>query len=163
MNIIELLLTELKTESATTRKMLQRVPDGKFDYKPHEKSMSMGRLATHLAEVPGWIPMVLNTEELNFEEEKYEPRVIPTNAELVAFFEEELQKGEEALSKATEADLQKTWTMRSGDQIWSTSSKYEVIRMVFGQIIHHRAQLGYDLRLLDVPIPGSYGPSADEN
>ncbi|SHM81391.1 Uncharacterized damage-inducible protein DinB (forms a four-helix bundle) [Chitinophaga jiangningensis] len=163
MNIIELLLQELRSESATTRKMLERVPDGKFDWQPHEKSMTVGRLATHLAEVSGWIPMVLNTEEINFSEKDFKPRVIPTNAELLTFFEEELQKGEEALSKATEADLQKTWTMRDGDQIWSTSSKYEVMRMILGQMIHHRAQLGYDLRLLEVPIPGSYGPSADEH
>ncbi|WP_291914804.1 DinB family protein [Chitinophaga sp. CB10] len=163
MNIIELLLQELKNESSTTRKMLQRVPDGKFDWKPHEKSMTMGRLATHLAEVSGWIPMVLDTDEINFSENDFKPKVVGSNAELLEFFEEELQKGEAALSKATEADLQRNWTMRSGDEISSSSSKYEVMRMIFGQMIHHRAQLGYDLRLLDVPIPGSYGPSADEH
>ena len=162
MNIIQLLLQELEKEAVTTRKMLERVPSDKFDWKPHEKSMTLKRLATHIAELPGWISMALTTDELDFANNPYQPVEINNTKELLDYFERSLAEGKKSLMSATENDLLPNWTLRNGDQVYSVSTKYEVIRMSFGQVIHHRAQLGVYLRLLNIPIPGSYGPSADE-
>ena len=162
MSIIPLLLKELEQEAITTRKMLQIVPNDKYDWKPHPKSMSVKQLATHIAELPGWLLMTLTTSELDFEANPYQPEDISNTTQLLEFFEKTLADGKAHLEKATEAQLEDMWTLRSGQHIHSVSTKYEVIRMTFAQIIHHRAQLGVFLRLLNVPIPGSYGPSADD-
>lgn len=157
------LLKEMENEARTTRKMLQQVPDGKYDWKPHEKSMSIRQLATHVAEIPGWIPMILNTEGIDFASMEYKPAAIDNQAELIAHFEKSLAEGQAALTTATDDKLtHETWTMRSGDTIHSADSKLENVRHCYCQIVHHRAQLGVYLRLLNIPIPGSYGPSADE-
>ena len=162
LSIIPLLLKEMDQEAATTRKMLQRVPADKWDWKPHEKSMVLRNLTVHIAELPSWVAMTLNTSELNFEGMDYTPTPVSSTEELLAIFEKSFTEGKAALEKATEADLLPNWTLRTGDKIHSVSTKYEVIRMSFCQIVHHRAQLGVYLRLLNIPIPGSYGPSADE-
>lgn len=162
MSIIEMLLKELDQESVTTRKMLERVPLEKGDWQPHEKSMTLQRLAVHVAELPGWVDMALNTDGLDFQHNPFNPPPITNTKELLAFYDGELAKGRAALEKATEDQLTPIWTLRSGDQIFSQQPKIDVIRMSYSQTIHHRAQLGVFLRLLNVPIPGSYGPSADE-
>lgn len=160
--MIKMLLKELEQEAQTTKKMLERVPNDKYDWQPHPKSMSIRRLATHIAELPTWISMTLTTDELDFAKNPYQPENINHTGELLAYFEKCLADGKAHLVKATEEQLLQDWTLRNGDQIYSTSTKGEVIRMTYCQIVHHRAQLGVYLRLLDVPIPGSYGPSADE-
>ena len=162
MNLIPIFLKEMEQEAQTTRKMLQRVPTDKFQWRPHLKSMTMQQLATHIAELPTWVTMVLNTSELDFAKNEYKPAVINNTEELLEYFEKNLKEGKESLEKATEEALLPDWTLRNGDQIYSVDKKYEVIRMAYCQIVHHRAQLGVFLRLLDIPIPGSYGPSADE-
>ncbi|WP_142601266.1 DinB family protein [Solitalea koreensis] len=162
MSMIQMLLKELEQEAQTTRKMLSRVPNDKYDWKPHEKSMTIKQLATHIAELPGWITMTLTTDELDFAATPYTPENITNTTQLVDYFEKCLADGKTHLSKATDDQLQPNWTLRNGEQILSVSTKGEVIRMVFSQIVHHRAQLGVYLRLLNIPIPGSYGPSADE-
>ena len=162
MNLIPIFLKEMEREAQTTRKMLQRVPTDKFQWQPHPKSMTMQRLATHIAELPTWVTMGLNTSELDFAKNEYKPTVVNNTEELLAYFEKCFKEGKESLEKATEDDLLPDWTLRNGDQIYSTEKKHEVIRMAYCQIVHHRAQLGVFLRLLDIPIPGSYGPSADE-
>jgi len=162
LSIIPLLLKEMDQEAATTRKMLQRVPADKWGWKPHEKSMALRNLTVHIAELPSWVSMTLNTSELNFEGMDYTPTPVSSTEELLDIFEKSFTEGKAALEKATEADLLPNWTLRTGDKIHSVSTKYEVIRMSFCQIVHHRAQLGVYLRLLNIPIPGSYGPSADE-
>lgn len=162
MTFTESFLHELETESNTTRKMLQRVPADKYDWKPHEKSMTIRQLATHVAEIPGWINMVLNTTELDFEKTGYNPVPIHNNTELLAYFEKSLAEGKEGLQKANDKQMEDNWTMRSGSNIYFSSSKRDMIRTCFCQVVHHRAQLGVYLRLLNIPIPGSYGPSADE-
>lgn len=162
MELITLLQKELEQEAVTTRKMLSRVPVDKFDWQPHPKSMSLKRLASHVAELPGWVEMVIDTDELDFENNPYKPYDVTTAEDLLAYFEESLKKGREALARADVKNFTKKWVLRSGDQIYSTDTKYEVIRMSYSQIIHHRAQLGVYLRLLNIPIPGSYGPSADD-
>lgn len=163
LSIIPLLLKEMEQEAQTTRKMLERVPADKFDWKPHEKSMSLKQLTTHIAELPSWAAMALNTSELDFAVMDYKPTPINSVEELLALHAKSYAEGKEALDKAKEDDLLPNWTMRNGEQIYSVTSKYEVIRMSFAQTTHHRAQLGVYLRLLNIPIPGSYGPSADEN
>ncbi len=153
---------QLKEEAATTRKMLKIVPDDKYDWKPHPKSMSVQRLATHIAELPGWIPMGIKTDVLDFAVADYKPTPIKNNSELLAVFEENQKMALEALSKTTDEFLQNPWTMRNGDQVFLTITKEDVIRLSISQTIHHRAQLGVFMRMLNIPIPGSYGPSADE-
>jgi len=162
MQMIQLFLKELEQEAQTTRKMLSRVPSDKYDWKPHEKSMTVRQLATHLAELPSWITMTLATSELDFATSPYQQVTVTGTASLLDYFEKSLADGRTHLSAAADADLLPNWTLRNGQQIYSVSTKAEVIRMTFSQIIHHRAQLGVYLRLLNVPIPGSYGPSADE-
>lgn len=162
MTFLEFFLQQLEEEAVTTSKMLSRVPNDKFGWKPHEKSMELKRLAIHVAELPTWVPMTLDTDELDFAKSEYKQEPIQNTEELVDYFEKCLVKGREALKNGREADLEKPWTLRNGEQIYSTSPKRDVIRMAMSQIIHHRAQLGVYLRLLNVPIPGSYGPSADD-
>jgi uncharacterized damage-inducible protein DinB len=162
MELIKLLQKELEQEAVTTRKMLSLVPADKFDWQPHPKSMILKRLASHIAELPGWIEMAISTDGLDFDNNPYEAKDVKSNEELLAFFEECLKKGREALANADVNTFSKEWVLRSGDQIYSKETKYEVIRMAFSQIIHHRAQLGVNLRLLNIPLPGSYGPSADD-
>ena len=162
MSLIQMLVKEMEQEATTTRKMLERIPDDKYDWKPHEKSMTIQALSTHIAELPTWITMVLHTDELDFATAPYEPSTINNTTDLLDFFERSLADGKASLSQATEDHLEPTWTLRSGDQILSQSTKGEMIRITFSQVVHHRAQLGVYLRLLNIPIPGSYGPSADE-
>lgn len=162
MEIIPLLLKEMEQEAQTTRKMLKLVPGDKFDYKPHEKSMTMKQLTVHIAELPSWVAMGLNTSELDFAASPYEPAPVNNSNELLALFEKSYGEGKSALSAAKEEDLLPNWTMRMGEKVLNVLTKYEVIRHAFSQITHHRAQLGVYLRLLNIPIPGSYGPSADD-
>ncbi|SHF92045.1 Uncharacterized damage-inducible protein DinB (forms a four-helix bundle) [Fodinibius roseus] len=162
MELIPLFSNELKQEAETTRKFLTLVPDDKFDWKPHEKSMSLKELTVHIAEIPGWIESALSKDVLDFAEEGYEPTPVESTQELLNLHEASVQKGKTALNKAGEDDLLPDWTMRNGDQVLMVMPKHEVVRHSLSQVIHHRAQLGVYLRLLDIPIPGSYGPSADE-
>ncbi len=163
MKTIPMLLKEMEQEAETTRKMLARVPNDKFDWQPHPKSMTIRRLATHVAEIPGWVAMALTTNELDFANNTFQKPLLNNTAEVLESFEQSLAQGEAELAKTNEEELLKNWTLRTGDQIHSVRPKVEVIRMAFSQTVHHRAQLGVFLRLLEVPIPGSYGPSADEN
>ena len=160
--MIKMLLTEMDREAQTTRKMLACIPNDKYDWKPHEKSMTIRRLATHIADLPSWVSMTLTTDELDFANNPYQPEVINNTAELLAYFERSYTDGRAHLEKATDIDLEPNWTLRNGEQVYSVESKGDVIRMSYCQTVHHRAQLGVFLRLLDVSIPGSYGPSADE-
>ena len=153
---------QLKEEAVITRKMLKIVPDDQYDWKPHPRSMTIRQLATHIAELPGWIPMGINTEVLDFAAADYKPTPIDNNGELMKVFESNQKQALESLSKTNDEYLQNSWTMRNGEEIYMTTTKENVIRMTLSQTIHHRAQLGVFLRLLNIPIPGSYGPSADE-
>ena len=162
MTQIALIQKELENEALNTRKMLALVPAEKFDWKPHPKSMLMMNLATHIAELPTWVSMVLNTDELDFAANEYKPTIVKDNAELLALFEKSLEDARAQLAVGKEDTLADEWILRMGEKILSKGSKYDMIRHALSQIIHHRAQLGVYLRLLDIPIPGSYGPSADE-
>ncbi len=162
MDLIPLFLHELEQEAATTRNFLSRVPADKFDWQPHTKSMTLMQLTTHIAELPSWVQLALTTDELDFATVPYQPTIVSSTDELLAILEKSLTDGRTALETASETSLTKPWTLRDGETVYSTTPKHEVIRMTYNQITHHRAQLGVYLRLLDIPIPGSYGPSADE-
>lgn len=162
MSTIPMLLKELERESQTTRKMLERVPTEYFDWQPHKKSMSIVRLATHVAELPSWVTMAVTTDELDFANNPYKQEPIGNNEALMDYFERSLADGRTHLAKTSEDILLQDWTLRNGDQVYEVATKGEIIRLAYCQIVHHRAQLGVYLRLLDIPIPGSYGPSADE-
>ena len=162
MNVIELLLTELAQEAIVTRKMLALVPVDKFDWAPHERSMKMKALAGHVAELPSWIKLALTTKELDFATVPYEPAQVASNADLLAILEKSLEEAQSSLQQTNEARLNERWVLRTGETIHADMSVYEMIRNSCSQVTHHRAQLGVYLRLLDIPIPGSYGPSADD-
>lgn len=162
MNIIEMLLSEMEQEAQITRKMLSRVPVDKSDWKPHHKSMPLKNLAVHVAELPEWVTMAVTTDELDFAQNPYKQEDVKTSEHLLDYFERSLASGKEHLKNTNEGILKENWTLRNGEEIYNTSTKLEVIRMAYSQIVHHRAQLGVYLRLLDIPVPASYGPSADE-
>lgn len=160
--MIKMLLKEMEEEAKTTRKMLACVPNDKYNWKPHPKSMSVRSLATHIAELPSWVTLALTTDELDFAKGGYQPHPINNTTELLEYFEKNFEDGKEHLRNAKDEDLLPNWTMRNGDEIYSVATKGETIRHAYCQTVHHRAQLGVFLRLLNIPIPGSYGPSADE-
>jgi uncharacterized damage-inducible protein DinB len=162
MTPIQTLQKELDREAAITRKFLERVPADKFEWQPHPKSMSLRALATHVAELPGWVTMTLTTDVLDFATSTYEPTVVHSTPELVAFFEKGLEEAKAQLAKATEKQLAEIWTMRNGEEVYAVNSKAEIIRHTYCQLVQHRAQLGVYFRLLDIPVPRSYGPTADE-
>ena len=160
--MISMFRKELEKESVTTRKMLERIPDDRFDWKPHPKSMDIRSLSTHIAELPTWLTMALTTEGLDFAASPYKPTYVNNTKDLMAHFETSLQNGFSELKEENESKMNEPWTLRNGEEIYSTEPKSDVLRMAMNQVTHHRAQLGVYLRLLDIPIPGSYGHSADE-
>ncbi len=162
-NIAKALIAELEQESQTTRKCLERVPADKFNWKPHEKSMEFGRLATHVAEMHSWTVNTVNDPELDFAKFDYKPFEPKTTEDLVDHFEKCLAGAMEALKGATDDIWHEPWSLRNGEQIYFTMPKIVVMRsMVLNHIVHHRGQLSVYLRLNDIPVPSLYGPSADE-
>jgi uncharacterized damage-inducible protein DinB len=163
MNLSELLLPELKKEAISTEKLLMIVPDGKYDWKPHDKSFPLGRLATHVAELPRWLNYILESDELDMIATPLERHICADNKELMEFYSVLKTNGFTALEKATNEQLMAPWTFRAGERIITQSSRYDAIRgWMCNHQYHHRGQLSVYLRLLDIPIPGMYGPSADD-
>lgn len=155
-------LQELEHESIGTRKMLALVPADKMDFKPHEKSMKLKDLAIHLADIPNWISLAINSDELDFATSPYNPKDCKNAEELVALLDTNIAEAKRLLNESSDDILDNTWTLKNGDVVYMQLNKLQTIRHSFGQLIHHRAQLGVYLRLLNIPIPGVYGPSADE-
>ena len=164
MQLNEGLIAELQHEAVSTRKMLERVPADKFGWKKKKKSMTLGRLASHIAEIPGWTNETINQDVLDFAKMEYKPFEPNSAEELVKFFDDKLASALDTLkNNATDENLMGMWTMKNGETVYMTMPRIAVMRgFVLSHLIHHRAQLGVYLRLLDVPIPSSYGPSADE-
>lgn len=162
MEILPALIKELEQEAATTRKFLKLFPQDRLEYKPHEKSTDLQGLANHIAELSGWPALGLSTEGIDFAEGDYVPQK-ETNAEgLLRLYEDGLTKSLDALKAATEDDLKPEWSLKNAGHVLASWSKYEMIRHSIAQQIHHRAQLGVYYRLNDIPLPASYGPSADD-
>ncbi|WP_316832422.1 DinB family protein [Pedobacter aquatilis] len=162
MDIIKALLKEFEAEFNTTKKFMAIVPADKFDWAPHEKSMKLKSLASHIAELPEWVSMALTTDGLDFATAPYEEKHIESAGDLLKLLEDSYKSGKAELEKASEESFDEKWTLRNGDHILADYTRYETIRHAFSQTTHHRAQLGVYLRLLNIPIPGSYGPSADD-
>lgn len=163
MGMNEVFIAEMQQEAAATRKLLERVPMDKANWTPHPKSMKLGNLAHHVSELLGWTMVTLDQDELDFAKWEYKPVVPKTTEELVKNFDEKLENSIACLKKAEDAKFMENWTMRNGEQIFFTLPKAAVLRsFVFNHEIHHRAQLGVYLRMLDIPLPGMYGPTADE-
>jgi uncharacterized damage-inducible protein DinB len=160
------LLMEFDQEMAGTRKTLERVPDDKFDWKPHAKSMTLRQLTTHLALFPSWMIDTLNKTSFDYAPvggEPYKPPAVNSRKDLLEIFDRDVPKAREALKSASDAQLMETWSLLAGGKTIFAMPRIAVLRgMVMNHMIHHRAQLGVYLRLNDVPLPALYGPSADE-
>ncbi|MBS1518137.1 MAG: DinB family protein [Bacteroidetes bacterium] len=163
MTLSESLLAEFQREAQLTRKMLERLPDGKFDYKPHDKSMSLGKLSSHIADIPNWVGVTIETEELDFADFEYKPFEANTRDELLKAFDGFVANAVEVFKRNDDEKLMGNWTMKNGDQVYFTMPKAAVLReFVFNHNTHHRGQLSVYLRMNDVPLPSIYGPTADE-
>ncbi len=165
--VSESLLPEFDNEMANTRKTLERVPHGRFGWKPHEKSMAMGGLATHISSLPTWAVYAIDQDSLDLAPEgKPLPpaELAKSEADLLALFDMNAAKARAAIAGASDEELFKLWTLMSNGNKILTMPKVAVLRnFVMNHMIHHRAQLGVYLRLNDIPVPSIYGPSADEN
>jgi uncharacterized damage-inducible protein DinB len=166
MAIYESLLPELEMEAATTRRFFERLPEDKLDFKPHAKSMALDRLAGHVAELFGWGTTTLETDQLDFAPAgapPFQPLLASSREQLLREFDKGVTSFRAALPKTTDPDFMKPWTLLSAGKVFFTLPRITVVRsMVFNHIIHHRAQLGVYYRINNVPVPSSYGPSADE-
>lgn len=155
-------LKELQAESKASRAMLALVPLDKKDWAPHAKSMKMGRLATHIAEIAGWTKETLLQDELDFEKSEYKPFTPENTEDLLKYFDEKMQVATDILDSISDEVFNGDWTMRQGEMIFFTQNKADVMRTwVLNHIVHHRAQLGTYLRQLDISLPSTYGPTAD--
>lgn len=167
MSISEKLLPEFDEEFATTRKFLALVPDDKLMWKPHEKSMQLGQLAWHMVDFPEWCRDTLKTDSMNMTEEQGEAMMHgwkdKKRADMLEKFDRLTPEARASLAGASDDDMAKHWRMEWSGQVMIDSPKSEVLRKwVFSHMVHHRAQLGVYLRMNGIPIPGAYGPSADE-
>jgi len=167
MKITELLLAELEREAVGIRKALDQVPEGKNDWKPHQKSMTLGSLATIVANIPAWLEMVINMDELDINPAggpKFKPEEWKSQRDLLNQFEASLKKGRAVLENTTDDHLFNTkWRLLSGGKLMSEQQRYIAIRDgVLNHMAHHRGQLTVYLRLNDAKVPAIYGPSADE-
>lgn len=166
MAIRDALLAEFDHEMISTRKTLERVPEGKGDWAPHEKSMKMGRLAGHIAELSGWAASIIGQDSLDFRPvgaPPMQPVVMTSRAQLLEVFDKKVAEARKHLAGASDETLLKNWTLMSGGQTIMTMPRVQFLRgFVMNHIVHHRAQLGVYLRMNDVPVPSVYGPSADE-
>jgi uncharacterized damage-inducible protein DinB len=160
------LIAEYDRETAKTRKILEAIPaDADFTYKPHPKSMSLGRLAGHIVETAGlWATSTLSLDKLEFPaDHKFEPYIPASKEALLERFDKETAEAKAMLNDFAPQKWDENWKFVAGGRSWIDESKYRVFRnWVLDHLIHHRAQLGVYVRLLDKPIPGTYGPSADE-
>jgi uncharacterized damage-inducible protein DinB len=160
--IAESLLPEFDREMATTRRLLERVPDEKLAWKPHVKSMSLGDLATHVASLPSWGALAITQAEFDLATSHHTPTTSRT--ETLGRFDTHVAEGRAALAGRSDPEMMATWTLRHGDQKLFTMPKVAVWRtFMMNHVIHHRGQLSVYLRLNDVPVPAMYGPSADES
>jgi uncharacterized damage-inducible protein DinB len=164
MMIRDALLPEFDQETATTRRLIERIPDDKLSFKPHPKSMDMATLATHLSEMTSWA--VDTIEKDSFDLAGFDPaarRIAASRAELLERFDKAVANARAALAKAEDGQLMQPWSLKSGEKVFFTMPKVVVLRsFVFNHCVHHRGQLSVYLRLNDIPVPAMYGPSADE-
>lgn len=164
MAMIDALVGELQHEAAVTRKLFERIPEDRFDYKPHPKSMSLRELASHLVDALGWVDATVNLDELQIDPTQWKPFVAKSRAELLATHDANLVAALGIMKGVADEKLFAPWTMKKADgTVAFTMPRIAVLRaFIVKHIVHHRGQLTVYLRLLDVPLPQVYGPSADE-
>ena len=166
MTIAQGFLIEFNEEMKNTRRMLERVPDEAFDFKPHPKSWTMGRLASHIAEMPGWGVNTVESDQLDLQPPtgpEFEEFQAASQAKVLEFFDRGVAEAKEAVARVSDKAMHKDWTLLVGGNPIFTMPRIAVLKsMILSHIIHHRAQLSVYLRMNDVPVPGMYGPSADE-
>jgi uncharacterized damage-inducible protein DinB len=166
MTIGQMMLGEFDQEMQNTRKVLERCPDEKWNWKPHDKSGTLGWLSSHVATMVEWLPTTLNTEELDYAPvggPAYQPPKIENRKDLLAVFDKNVAQARAALASVSDAEMMKNWKLLAGGQEIFTMPRVACIRgMCLNHLIHHRAQLTVYYRLVGVPVPGLYGPSADE-
>ena len=156
----EAFVKELETEVTATRKCLERIPESLFDWKPHEKSMTMGYLTLLVAEIPKWITHMIEKSEIDFASFEH---FKPTNAaELVAHFDENVKGAKKALSLIKEGELAEPFSLKNQGKLLYSSPKKENIESTINHMVHHRGQLTVYMRLNNIPVPSIYGPSADD-
>ncbi|MEO8619732.1 MAG: DinB family protein [bacterium] len=164
MTISDLLLPEYDNEITVTRTVLERVPDGKGDWKPHEKSFPLAHLAQLVAMIPGWVPMVTEKPELDIAPVDGPKRgyTMETTATLLGMFDTNAKTGRESIARMTDAQFDEPWHFKAAGQLIFTKSRYQSLRWsVLNHLVHHRAQLGLYLRLIGEKVPDMYGPTAD--
>jgi uncharacterized damage-inducible protein DinB len=166
MKLTEFFLDQLEREATGTRRALERVPEGKNNWKPHEKSMELGYLAALVAKMPSWIAMMIHEEELDFakrSESSFVPKEQLTRTDLLRLLDESLAEARAALTQTNDDHLRKLWRFRVGERVVSEEPRYVMIQdSVFNHLSHHRGQLTVYLRLAGASVPAIYGPSADE-
>ena len=163
MTTIDSLVAEFEHEAQTTRKHLARLPEDKFDWRPHVKSFTAVELASHITEMIGWTDTILHEDGIDFDPSTYKPYRAASAAELLKTFDDNVAKSKAALAAANDDTLGQNWTMKIMGRVHLEKPKADILRdFAFSHIIHHRGQFSVYLRLLDIPVPGSYGPSADE-
>lgn len=163
MNLIDPVLAELAHEAATTRRLLDRVPGQHLAWKPHEKSMTLGRLATHIAEIPGWVGSIVEKDEFDVGASGYVPVTVGSVAELLAMFDRNVASATETLKRQSNDRLLAKWQLKKKGQLLLEMPRLGMIRsLLMNHLIHHRGQLSVYLRLQNVPLPSIYGPTADE-
>jgi uncharacterized damage-inducible protein DinB len=165
MDLRSLFLQQLKREAAANRKVLDRVPQGKNSWKPHERSMEMGYLAALVASMPAWISMMIESDQLDLDKpdsQRFRTRVQDSTASLLKLADESQAQAEQALANTNEDHLAKTWKLLMGGKTLSEAPRHQQIADVFTHLAHHRGQLTVYLRLNEAKVPAIYGPSADE-
>lgn len=161
--ICEVLNEEFKREAATTRKLLERVPADKFGWKPHEKSMTLLELARHIGDIPSWMRVSIHQDELDMGGMDWTPAEVESTEDLLAHFDKNVEDCLDACRDVENEVFQEHWRLRTGDDVHFEGQKGGVVRgFVMSHMVHHRGQLSVYLRLLDVPLPSIYGPTADE-
>ena len=164
MSIAESFLPEFDRETGITRRLLERIPDGQFAWKPHEKSMTLGRLAEHLAELPGWAKVTIDQSGIDMATRRPPEYVSPpTRTAVLEMFDKNVAEARATLTRKSDAELMAPWTLKAQGKEVFTMPKAVVLRsFVMNHLIHHRGQMSVYLRLQNIPVPSMYGPSADE-
>jgi uncharacterized damage-inducible protein DinB len=165
MTMTEWFLAELESETGKSRRVLEQVPSGRRDWKPHERSMELGYLSDLIANIPSWVGMAITLDELDIAPKdgpKYKPAPLNTSAELVAALDKAVAQAREALQRTTDAHLETPWRLLAGGQLAFEQPRHQVIRDTFLHSAHHRGQMTVYLRLLGSKVPAVYGPSADD-
>ncbi len=164
MAIAQALLPEFDREMATTRKMLERFPEDKVEWRPHDTCMTLGRLAGHVSELAGWTIPTMTQDKLEMDPKNYNPSIVKSRAEAVKQFDETVKNARAAIAGASDEQFMKPWTFVAGGQTIFTMPKIAVMRsFVMNHLIHHRGQLAAFYRIAGVPVPSLYGPSKDES